>query len=155
MSSPYARIAIATPVATAAELDPIPLAQGMLLSHRTWNGNGSRRIVLNVASALVKMRFVQSVGRSPLPSPSMIDLPSPGVTCVVFQMSRAMPMQSKPGPMFALVAGARTVKVELKSALIAEYVQSLVRSRLWARETITGIVSMDACQIRGCTHYLV
>ena len=64
-------------------------------------------------------------------------------------------MQSKPGPMFALVAGARTVKVELKSALIAEYVQSLVRSRLWARETITGIVSMDACQIRGRTHYLV
>ena len=146
---------MATPVATAAELEPIPLAQGMLLSHLTWNGSGSRRMALNVASALVKMRFEPSVGRNSLPSPSMSDSPSPGITRVVFQMSSAMPMQSKPGPMLALVAGVRTVKVESKLVLIADYVQSPVRSRLWARKTVTGIASMESCRRLSCTYYLV
>lgn len=52
-----------------------------------------------------------------------------------------MPMQSKPGPMFALVAGARTVKGELKLAFIADVVGSDAISSIGAQE-ITGIASM-------------
>jgi len=60
-------------------------------------------------------------GTSSAPSPSSVTVPSPGVTSSSFQRSNAAPAQSKPGPRFADVAGARTCTPVTGSPLSSRY----------------------------------
>ena len=54
-------------------------------------------------------RFPGPLSRSPFPSPRTSKADGPTFTWTTFQMSSAIPRQSKPGPRFAVVAGALTV----------------------------------------------
>ncbi len=92
-----------SPSAIAAALEPRPLSSGMRFTNR------KRLPARSATSAYARTaRFDPSSESSPAPSPST-EMPSPSVSSSSFQRSSATPAQSKPGPRFADVAGARTI----------------------------------------------
>mmetsp|Transcript_27335 Transcript_27335/g.68931 ORF Transcript_27335/g.68931 Transcript_27335/m.68931 type:complete len:219 (-) Transcript_27335:217-873(-) len=103
------------PETSAALLDPIPFPQGMRFTWWYFRGGGAENPMYAYAISTPRHTKFSSGSRSSPPgtrSPSMVMLvfPSPACSSVTsFQRSNAIPRLSNPGPIFADVAGARTV----------------------------------------------
>eukprot|EP00732_Lithocolla_globosa_P004749 Lithocolla_globosa_v1_NODE_4524_length_1417_cov_15.572687.p2 type:complete len:153 gc:universal NODE_4524_length_1417_cov_15.572687:648-1106(+) len=99
-----------TPETMAAELDPKPRAKGMRLI-RVYLRAGTGFCAFSKAFCKpTQTRLVASRGSSSSPSP-VISKENDSATSTVssFQMSSAIPIESNPGPMLAVVAGTCTV----------------------------------------------
>ena len=121
---PSSSLAATMPATAAAELLPSPRPRGISLVQVKRTSGAGCPASSQASRKDRATRLSGPVGSSSRPRPRISKPVAPVSTHTVFQMSRAMPRQSNPGPMLALVAGACTVTLRAMPSLPA-----VVRSR--------------------------